>query len=98
MGWRLDVEHKRLTLKKTSCVCCAAAISQSIMGYGFSRLSVWSFMAKKLDRNFPGGPVVKKAACNAGDVGSVLGQGTKITHAAGQISPHTVITEPVCSN
>ena len=93
MGWRLDVEHKRLTLKKTSCVCCAAAISQSIMGYGFSRLSVWSFMAKKLDRNFPGGPVVKKAPCNAGDVGSVLGQRAKFPHVTEELNPGAAAPE-----
>ena len=37
---------------------------------------------------FPGGvPVVKSLPCNAGDVGSIRGQGTKIPHAAGQLSP-----------
>ena len=36
--------------------------------------------------NFPGGPVVKNLPCNAGDVGSIPGQGTKIPHAAGQLS------------
>ena len=41
-------------------------------------------------------PPTTGAQGNAGGMGSVLGQGTKITHAAGQISPHTVITEPVC--
>jgi len=28
--------------------------------------------------DFPGGPVVKNLPCNAGDMGSILGQGTKI--------------------
>ena len=31
--------------------------------------------------DFPGGPVVKNLPCNAGDVGSIPGQGTKILHA-----------------
>ena len=31
--------------------------------------------------------VVKNLPCNAGDVGSIPGQGTKIPHAAGQLSP-----------
>ena len=35
---------------------------------------------------FPGGPMVKDLPSNAGDVGSVSGQGTKIPHAAGQES------------
>ena len=36
--------------------------------------------------DFPGGPVVKNLACNAGDRGSIPGQGTKIPHAAEQLS------------
>ena len=35
----------------------------------------------------PGGPVVKNLPCNAGDMGSIPGQGTKIPPAA--------TTEPV---
>ena len=30
---------------------------------------------------FPGGPVVKNLPCNAGDAGSIPGQGTKIPRA-----------------
>ena len=37
-------------------------------------------------RDFPGGPVVKNPTFNAGDSGSIPGQGTKISHAAGQQS------------
>ena len=44
--------------------------------------------------DFPGGPVVKNPPCNAGDVGSIPGQGTKISHVAGQLSPCTTTTEP----
>ena len=47
-------------------------------------------------RNFPGGPVVKNPPSNAGDVGSIPGQGTKIPHASGQLSPHAL--EPACHN
>ena len=36
--------------------------------------------------DFPGGPVVKNPPCNAGDAGLIPGQGTKIPHAAGQLS------------
>ena len=32
-------------------------------------------------RDFPGGPVVKTLSSNAGDVGSILSRGVKITHA-----------------
>ena len=37
---------------------------------------------------FPGGPVVP---CHSGDMGSIPGQGTKIPHAAKQLSLHTAI-------
>ena len=43
--------------------------------------------------DFPGGPVVKNLPYNAGDTGSIPGQGTKIPHAPGQLSPHTTTTE-----
>ena len=48
-------------------------------------------------RDSPGGPVVKNPPCNAGDVGSILGQGTKNPHAAGQLSPCATTREPECS-
>lgn len=37
---------------------------------------------------FPDGPVAKNAPSNAGDEGLILGWGTKIQHASGQLSPH----------
>ena len=45
--------------------------------------------------DFPGGPVVKNMPSNAGDTGSIPGQGTKIPHAMGQLerSPCTAAKE-----
>ena len=40
-----------------------------------------------MKRDFPGGPVVNNPPCNAQDVGSILGWGTKIPHATEQLSP-----------
>ena len=40
----------------------------------------------------PGGPVVRNPSCNAGDVGSVSGQGTKIPHAAERLSLNAATT------
>ena len=48
-------------------------------------------------RGFPGGAVVENPPANAGDTGSIPGQGTKIPHAAGQLSLCTATTEPVNS-
>ena len=47
--------------------------------------------------DFPGGPVVKNLPSNTGDVGSISGWGTKIPHAAGQLSPCATTTEPTRS-
>ena len=41
--------------------------------------------------------MVKNPPSNARDAGSIPGQGTKIPHAAGQLSPRTAATEPVHS-
>ena len=41
---------------------------------------------KRTALGFPDGPVVKNPPCNAGDMGSMLGPGTKIPHASGQLS------------
>ena len=49
-------------------------------------------------RDFPGGPVVKHLPYNAGDAGSIPGQGTRIPHAAGQLSPRATTTELVRLN
>ena len=49
---------------------------------------------RKLFWDFPGGPVVKNQPSNAGEAGSIPGRGTKIPHAAGQLSPRAATTEP----
>ena len=41
---------------------------------------------KDTQGDFPGGPVVKNPPCNAGDMGSIPGQGAKIPHDAEQVS------------
>ena len=38
--------------------------------------------------DFPGSPGVKNPPCSARDAGSILGQGTKISHAEEKLSPH----------
>ena len=48
-------------------------------------------------RDLSGGPVVKNPPSNAGDLGSIPGRGTKIPHAAGQLSPCNATTEPAHS-
>ena len=52
---------------------------------------------KKLG-NFTGGLVVKNLLCNAGGVGSITGQGTKIPRALEQLSLWATTTEPVLHN
>ena len=56
--------------------------------------------------DFPGGPVIKNPPSDARDVGSIPGRGTKIPHAAGQLSPRATTREklahckeePTCHN
>ena len=48
--------------------------------------------------DFPGGPVVKNPPSCAGDAGSIPGRGTKIPHAAGQLSLCTATTEATRHN
>ena len=43
--------------------------------------------------DFSGGPVVKNPPFNAGDLGSIPGQGTKIPNAVRQLSPHVTTRE-----
>ena len=45
-------------------------------------------LLKRKIRDFPGGPVVKNPPCNAGDTGSIPGQGTRILHTSEQLSTH----------
>ena len=42
----------------------------------------WCKKLKTISRDFPDSPVVKSPTCNAGDMGSIPSQGTKILHAA----------------
>ena len=43
--------------------------------------------------DFPGGLVVKNPPYNAGEAGLIPGRGTKIPHAARQLSPRATTTE-----
>ena len=54
----------------------------------------FSTIQKLLFRDFPSGPVVKNPPSNAEDTGSILGRGTKIPHAAGQLNLHATTREP----
>ena len=46
-------------------------------------------------RDLPGGPVIKNPSSNARHMSSIPGQGTKISHALGQLSLLTATPEPV---
>ena len=47
--------------------------------------------------DFSGGPVAENLPSNAGDMGLIPGQGTKISHGLGQIRLHTATGEkPMC--
>ena len=44
-------------------------------------------------KDFPSGPGVKSLSSNEGGTGSIPGQGTKIPHAPGQLSPGVATRE-----
>ena len=50
-----------------------------------------------MNRDFPGGPVVKNSPPDAGDTGSNPGQRTKISHTLGQLSLHAATREKPCT-
>ena len=58
-------------------------------------LTVCTFNLKYLSGDFPDAPVVKNLPCNAKDMGSVPGLGTKIPHATEQLSLCATTTEPL---
>ena len=64
----------------------------------FKILHPTAFFKTTILGDFPGGPVVKNPPSNAGDVGLIPGRGTKIPHAAGQLSLHATTTELVRLN
>ena len=47
--------------------------------------------------DFRRGPVVKNLPSSARDAGLFPGQGSKIPHAAAELSPRATATEPTCS-
>ena len=54
---------------------------------------------KSIGQNFSGGPMVKNPPSNAGGIGLIPGQGTKIPHSTGQQSPRVTVGEkPECRN
>ena len=63
------------------------------MVIAFIKIKYIKYTSTTAKRDFPGGSVVKNPPSSAGDAGSVPGQGTKIPHAAGQLSLCTTTTE-----
>ena len=51
---------------------------------------VYKLRLKGEGKDFPAGPVVKDPPANAGDMGSIRGQGTKSPSASGQLSPRVL--------
>ena len=49
-------------------------------------------------RSFPSGPGVKTPSCNEAGTDSIPGEGTKIPHAPGQLSPRVATRESMHLN
>ena len=59
-----------------------------------SSLNLWGL--KIHPRDFSGGPLIRSLPCNAGNISSIPGQGTKIAYAKEQLSLLTTTRETVC--
>ena len=70
-----------------------SSVSESSDIYLKNKLSFFGVKSIPLG-DFPGGPVVKNLPCNAGNVGSIPGRGTKTSQAAEQLSPGTQLENP----
>ena len=73
-------------------------IRETFLGGGAPACKCPVGVKKCSSRDFPYGPVVKKPPCNAGEVGSIPGGRTKISHAAEQLSLCATTIEPWCHN
>ena len=83
--------------------CCSYHDQGAVLGRGGDSTpphtfrSVWGERThteiRKEERGIPGEPVFNNPPSNAGDAGSIPGQGTKIPHTTGQLSLHAT-TKP----
>ena len=91
LQWGSLWEKKESPLKHHSDCCCRQnpQVKANFSGGNSGKENTY--------RDFPGGPVVKNLLCNAVDVDSIPGQGTKIPHASRWLSLNTSTTEPMGS-
>ena len=68
-------------------ICWSCPFSLLFARGGECQLVLLHFPIRKEPfQDFPDSPVVKNPPCNAGDIDSIFGQGTKIPHAVEQLS------------
>jgi len=105
-AWKWKVKVKLLSRVQPSATPWTAAY-QAPPSIGFSSQEYWSgvplpslmFPFRGIDcGDFPRDPMVKNLPCNAGDMGSIPGQGTKIPHTVEQLSLSVTTTEPESRN
>ena len=66
-----------------------AAAAGKAMGTSFpsqKHTESLKLLLQRVNRDFPGGPVVASLLCNAGDAGLIPSRGTKIPHATEQLN------------
>ena len=66
-------------------------LGHQLEGY---QLSLRSSCSQMQAWDFPGGAAARSLPCNAGDVGLIPGQGTRIPHALEPLSQWATTTEP----
>ncbi|XP_055406382.1 sodium/bile acid cotransporter 7 isoform X13 [Bubalus kerabau] len=81
-------------------VSSAVILTKAVGGNEPQLLHMFFCLMWTMKREFPGDPVVKNLPSGpGGDLGSILGQRTKVPHATGQLSHRATAAEPgLCSN
>ena len=79
---------------QTKKVTCEPNLKQVVVSNAVYQITTALAALKQHLWDFPGGPV-KNPSCNAGDAGSIPGQGTNSPHATGQLTPCAATTEHV---
>ena len=80
--------------EETFSICLLSILWPQLLHIFFFFCLMWT-----MKREFPGDPVVKNLSSSPGDLGSILGQRTKVPHATRQLSHRATAAEPgLCSN
>ena len=93
--WGEEIALTRYRVQVGQELTWAKALQQGggLAGSLYLHVPCKSYLPKLQNMHFPPGPVVKNLPSNVANEDSILGQGTKIRHATGQLSPYATTRE-----